>query len=531
MTDLGEGYIQELKEMELNDTNSTNGGVISKTELKKKKKWEEIQRKKEEKAKQRENSEQNENKNTQQRQQALENAKNIILTQDPSLPEAKALTLYDIYGNNNTINKEYLDKRIKLKGWVSTYRHQGKLLFIELRDGTGYPCTIQCVLQGTIAKCYNGLTLSRETLVELYGILHESKLNKYGGLEQNVDYWEVISSSSSSIENVYNEESNVDVLLDNRHLVIRESKNSIILKQKSILLQCLREYFYKNDYYEVIAPTIVQNQVEGGSTLFHINYFGQDTYLTQSSQLYLEAAVPSMRRVFCCLPSYRAEKSRTRRHLSEYTHFEAEVGFVTFDELLQILEDLLVTTCELMESKAGSMIRYVNPKYKSLERGFISMRYTEAIQWLCDNNIINEETGKIFTIGDDITEAPERKMVDTINKPIFLHHFPTDNKPFYMARDKDDPSLTESVDLLLPSVGEIVGGSIRSINLELMLENMKKEKIDPSTYYWYTDLRKYGACCTGGWGLGVERLLCWFLGIYNIRDACLFPRFIGRAFP
>uniref|UniRef100_A0A0A9ZDW0 Asparagine--tRNA ligase, cytoplasmic n=1 Tax=Lygus hesperus TaxID=30085 RepID=A0A0A9ZDW0_LYGHE len=159
------------------------------------------------------------------------------------------------------------------------------------------------------------------------------------------------------------------------------------------------------------------------------------------------------------------------------------------------------------------------------------MTYNDAIQWLCDNSIMNEETGTVFTFGDDITESPERRMVDTINKPIFLHHFPAKNKPFYMAREVNDPSVTQSVDLLLPTVGEIVGGSMRTTNLQWMLERMKEEKVDPSSYYWYTDLRKYGSSSSAGWGIGVERLLCWFLGLHNIRDACLFPRYIGRASP
>jgi asparaginyl-tRNA synthetase len=263
-----------------------------------------------------------------------------------------------------------------------------------------------------------------------------------------------------------------------------------------------------------------------------MNYFGEDAFLTQSSQLYLETCVPSLGKVFCCAPSYRAEKSRTRRHLAEYTHFEAEMGFITFEELLDTLEDMVVDVAKRLEAKAGDLLRQINPNFKVPEQPFLRMPYADAIKYCNEHNIYKvEETKEHFQFGDDIPEGPERKMTDQINRPIFLCKFPTEMKSFYMARCKDDPTLTESVDLLMPGVGEIIGGSMRTWDLETLMKGYAREGIDPTAYYWYNDLRKYGSCPHGGFGLGIERYLCWILGQDHIRNVTLYPRVIGRCKP
>lgn len=502
-----------------------DGEPISKAALKKMKKMEEAAKKKAEKAAAaaEKNAAENAAKEA-ARLQAIEEAKSIVLVEDATLPVAKKVTVAEALESSG--------QRVKITGWVSQLRRQGFMLFIELRDGTGFPNTIQCVLEGNNAKCYNALSIAREATVTLFGSIVDAKLNKKGGVEMKVDYWEVISPSSADIENVYNKESHPDVLLDHRHLVLRESRNIYIMRLRSIVMQCLREHFWSKDFYEVTPPTIVQNQVEGGSTLFKFDYFGSAAYLTQSSQLYLETCVPVLGKVFCAMPSFRAEKSRTRRHLSEYTHFEGEMGFITFEDLLSTLEDMVVSVAELLEKKAGPMLRHINPNFSVPKRGFKRMDYVDAIAWLKEHNVYkNEETKEFYEFGDDIPEAPERKMTDTIGEPIFLCRFPTEMKPFYMCRDSVDPTVTESVDLLMPGVGEIIGGSMRAWDLDIILDGLKKEGIDASTYYWYNDLRKYGSCPHGGWGLGVERYICWVLGLDHIRDSCLYPRFTGRATP
>ena len=501
-----------------------DGNEITKSAWKKLKKIEEANKRKAEAAAARAAAEaEKKAQEAAARAKAMEEAKSIVLVNDEEkLGAATPITIQDV--------PKFVGQRVMLQGWCHRLRRQGGLIFIELRDGTGFPLTQQCVLEGPCAKTYNAFLLNREATVKLYGTLKEAVLNKKGGYELSVDYWELVQPSHSSIELAYNSESGPETLLDQRHLVLRETKSVYIMRARSLLLQCFREHFWAKGFYEVTPPTIVQNQVEGGSTLFKFDYFGTVAYLTQSSQLYLETVVPVLGKVFCCMPSYRAENSHTRRHLSEFTHFEGEMGFITFEDLIDTLEDMVVNVAERLLEKCGDMIREVNPSFKVPEHPFLRMNYADAVDWLREHGV-KKEDGTDYEFGDDIPEAPERFMTDTIGKPIFLCRFPTSQKPFYMYRDPKDPRVTESVDLLMPGVGEIIGGSMRAWDLDLLLKGFEHEKIDPSAYYWYNDLRKYGSCPHGGWGLGMERYICWLLGLYTVREACLYPRFAGRARP
>jgi len=248
--------------------------------------------------------------------------------------------------------------------------------------------------------------------------------------------------------------------------------------------------------------------------------------------LYLETAIPALGKVFCCLPSFRAEKSRTRRHLAEFTHFEGEVAFCNYNELLDLLEDMCVDVADRLIKKAGPLLKEINPNFIPPKKPFLRMNYSDAVRYCNEHQIYkDEETKTHFVFGDDIPEAPERKMTDEIGQPILLCRFPAAMKSFYMARCQEDESLTESVDLLMPGVGEIIGGSMRIWDMEKLLEGYKREGIDPEPYYWYNDLRKFGTHPHGGWGLGIERYLCWILGQDHIRNVTLYPRYVGRCKP
>ncbi|CAH8619743.1 unnamed protein product [Schistosoma bovis] len=453
----------------------------------------------------------------------LSEAVDVQLTLDTKLPEAKQCKIRDL--------QTLYDQRVRVYGWVHRIRRQSKtLMFIVLRDGTGF---LQCLFSNNLCLTQDAITLSPESTVEVYGVVKQLPSGKSapGGIELVADCWTMIGKApAGGIDSVLTVESDIDTQLDNRHLVIRGENTSKVLRLISVALEAFRAHYLDRGYVEVLPPTFVQTQVEGSSTLFSLNYFGENAFMSQSSQLYLETCIPAVGDCYCITRSYRAEKSRTRRHLSEYNHVEAECPFIDLNGLLERIEDLVVDVCDRIMKKSGDLLLDVNPQFKIPKSPFKRLKYEDAIVHL--NNLgITKEDLTPFQYGDDIPEAPERRLVDTIGEPVLLTNFPAGLKVFYMLRTKGDQRLTDSVDLLVPGVGELVGGSMRLDNIDDLLKGYQSEGIDPTPYYWYTDQRKFGTCSHGGYGLGFERFCTWLLGKDHIRDVCLYPRFMGRCRP
>ncbi|KAK7744295.1 hypothetical protein SLS62_010322 [Diatrype stigma] len=482
----------------------------AKSALKKAASYAEQQRKKQEAAAKRAEKEAQEEA---AREAALEAAKSIKITEDPALPEAVLVKLNatdpNVIGQLRKSPDEPKEGvlRVRVQGRVQRVAKQGGLVFVTLRRGLDL---MQCLLSGQLAKTYDTLTLIRETSMEITGELWQVPADAHAPLDRELraDYFRILAKAPGGDDAFTNRapERDAQSLLNVRHLALRHDKPSAVMYVRDIVEHAFNTTYKELNCKKVSPPALVQTQVEGGATLFKFDYYNETAYLTQSSQLYLETVLPSLGDVYCIEKSFRAEKSLTRRHLSEYTHVEAELDFITFVDLLDHLEHLICRVIDLTleDPIAAESIKKSNPDFVKPARPFLRMRYSDAIDWLRERGIKNED-GNDHTFGDDIAEAAERKMTDEINRPIFLTHFPAEIKSFYMQRADDDKRVTESVDVLMPGVGEIVGGSMRIWDYEELMAAYKREGIDPTGYFWYTDQRKYGSTPHGGYGIGLER--------------------------
>ncbi|KAK5220926.1 asparagine--tRNA ligase [Exophiala xenobiotica] len=435
-----------------------------------------------------------ENAEAMKRQQVLEEAKRVIVEEDASLPAPTRIRLDETDPAKIQLGTpDSPGTRVRVLGRVHHLRSQKDVMFVTLKDGYGQ---MQCVFTGKLIRTYAAMTLTLETSLAIHGELRSLPPKAHAPLDRELhaDFFTVIGAAVGDKEAITNKvqaDGDAQTLLDNRHLVLRGENASALMKVRAAVTRAFRQTYQETRLLEVTPPAMVQTQVEGGATLFEFNYYGEKAYLTQSSQLYLETCVASLGDVFCICPSFRAEKSLTRRHLSEYMHIEAELDFIQFDDLLAHLEHVIcrVIDITLADPVIAAYVRELNPNFAAPVRPFRRMKYEEAIQWLIEHEIPNED-GEQHKFGDDIAEAAERKMTDELNVPIFLTHFPVEIKAFYMKKDDQDKRVTESVDVLMPGVGEIVGGSMRIDDYEELMAGYKRVGIDPAPYYWYTDQRR-----------------------------------------
>jgi asparaginyl-tRNA synthetase len=405
---------------------------------------------------------------------------------------------------------------LSLRGWVHRLRELGDKYFVVLRNSNG---TIQIVANKNAVKG----KLDVEASVKVSGKVKADE-RAPGGFEVHASSIEVVGESAPDWP--FHRYKSTEMEMDYRHLWLRSTRMQSIFKVRHTLLMAAREYFDTKGYLEVSPPIFVSSACEGGSTLFELPYFGGKAYLSQSAQLYLEAFMPSVEKVFAITPSFRAEKSRTRRHVTEYWHLEPEVAWTGYKENMDLQEDLIKHIIkEILKDKHGVLNDFGDRSELKdwVKAKWPRITYDEAIDVL----------KKKFKIkwGDDPGTKEERYLIDKHGGFVFVTHYPREMKAFYMKVDESNPKVVLNNDLMGPHVGEIVGGSEREWKHELLLENMKIHKLNPKDYAWYLDLRKYGSVPHSGFGMGIERLLMSILKLEHIRDTLPFPRFINRIYP
>ncbi|KAI5173780.1 asparaginyl-tRNA synthetase [Nematocida sp. LUAm1] len=425
------------------------------------------------------------------------------------------------------LSEDLIGEQVCFTGWIHSIHEVGKKVFFTVYSS------------GYFAKCLykkeEKLTLSKYTSVMVSGEVKKNFTKDKFTCEIHVDLCKVYGGEIAPAFDI-NKEASESVQWDHAHLFIRDPERAAVLMVRAKMLKIVREFYDQKQYIEVTPPTLVQTQVEGGSTLFRLDYFGEDAFLTQSSQLYLESVVPVFGKAYCIASSYRAEKSSTRRHLSEFTHIEAELSWITFEDLLSGIEDLIISIIKGFNEECLPILQRYSLSAESFsvpEKRFPRITHRDAIDILRASGEFKKEDGFEYTYEDDIPDLPERYLCREVGKgqPVFLTHFPAHLKSFYMAKDLD--GTTQSCDLLFPEVGEIVGGSMRIHSHDELLEGFRKEGIDPSAYKFYVDQSLYGPCPHGGYGLGFERIIMGLLPklVPKVRYACLYPRFLGRCTP
>jgi asparaginyl-tRNA synthetase len=424
-------------------------------------------------------------------------------------------------------SQNYTGQEVTLKGWISHIRSSGALYFIEVRDGTGYLQTVVVkdeVSEDTFTTCSK---LKIESSLIIKGTIRADK-RALGGFEMSVSEIEPLHIPDQEYP-ISTKAHGVDFLMEHRHLWVRSGRQLAILRVRSELIRVLREYFHNNGYVLIDTPILTGSAGESSGTLFETEYFdfGKAT-LAQTGQLYLEAAASALKKVFCFGPTFRAEKSKTRRHLTEFWMLEAEVAFYDSVQNMDLQEDMISyvisSVVDSCSKELKGIERDVEPLLK-IKPPFPRISYGEAVEILADKGVPIEW-------GDDIGGDEETALSEHFEKPVFVYNYPKDVKAFYMKPNPEDDRTVLCNDLLAPEgYGEIIGGSQRNDDYDSLLARIKEENLNVEMYRWYLDIRRYGSVTHSGFGLGIERLLAYICKLPHVREAIPFPRLINRLYP
>ncbi|WP_239749131.1 asparagine--tRNA ligase [Mammaliicoccus sp. H-M34] len=422
--------------------------------------------------------------------------------------------------------KDYVNQEVTIGAWIANKRSSGKIAFLQLRDGTGFMqgVVVKAEVSEDIFKLAKSLT--QETSVFVTGTITEDERSKFG-YEMQVSSVEVISESHDYPITPKNH--GTEFLMDHRHLWLRSKRQHAVMKIRNEIIRATYEFFNENGFTKIDPPILTGSAPEGTSELFHTKYFEEDAFLSQSGQLYMEAAAMAHGRVFSFGPTFRAEKSKTRRHLIEFWMIEPEMAFMKHDQSLEVQENYVHHIVKSVLENCTlelDLLERDTSKLEAVSTPFPRITYDDAVEFL------HKEGFDDIEWGDDFGAPHETAIANHYDKPVFIINYPTKIKPFYMEPNPENPETVLCADLIAPEgYGEIIGGSERISDLDLINQRIKEHGLDPDSYSYYTDLRKYGSVPHSGFGLGLERTVAWLSGVEHVRETSPFPRLLNRLYP
>ncbi|GAC90413.1 asparaginyl-tRNA synthetase [Anoxybacillus flavithermus NBRC 109594] len=421
---------------------------------------------------------------------------------------------------------KYVGQEVTIGAWLANKRSSGKIAFLQLRDGTGF-------IQGVVEKAQvdedvfqTAKSMTQESSLYVTGVVREDARSPFG-YELSVTNIELIHIAVDYP--ITPKEHGVEFLMDHRHLWLRSKRQHAIMKIRNEVIRATYEFFNENGFVKVDPPILTGSAPEGTTELFHTKYFDEDAYLSQSGQLYMEAAAMALGKVFSFGPTFRAEKSKTRRHLIEFWMIEPEMAFYQFEDNLQVQEQYVshivqsvLKNCQLELKTLGRD----TSKLENVKPPFARITYDEAIQ------LLHEKGFDDIQWGDDFGAPHETAIAESFDKPVFITHYPTTLKPFYMQPDPNRPEVVLCADLIAPEgYGEIIGGSERIHDYDLLKQRLEEHQLSLDAYKWYLELRQYGSVPHSGFGLGLERTIAWICGVEHVRETIPFPRLLNRLYP
>ncbi len=412
-----------------------------------------------------------------------------------------------------------------VRGWLYNRRSSGRIQFLIVRDGTGYLQAVVAMADVAPSVWDTAERATQECSLTVTGTVREEK-RAPGGYEMAASSVEVLGPSENYP--ITPKDHGVDFLMGLRHLWMRSSQQHAVLRVRSEIEQAIRDFFYERDFVLIDSPILTGSSVEGTSTLFETDYFGEKAYLSQSGQLYLEPAAAAFGKVYCFGPTFRAEKSKTRRHLTEFWMIEPEVAFLEFEGLCELAEEMVVSLLSRALDRCKEDLKRLErdtSKLAAVGRPFPRITYRQAIDKL-------RKKGFEVKFGDDLGADEETVLASESDQPLIVTRFPAAIKSFYMQPDAEDPEVVLGLDMLAPEgYGEIIGGSQRIHDLALLERRLKEHKLSKESYEWYLDVRRYGTFPHSGFGMGLERFVTWVCGIHHLREAIPYPRTLKRIYP